>query len=105
MTRAKSGIFKPRHRVDLAHTNSIHLHRALFATNEPNTFHSASKDPKWINAMEEEFHALIKNNTWTLVPRPSNANVVGSKWIFRTKFKSDGSIERYKARLVAQGFT
>lgn len=40
-----------------------------------------------------------------LVPRLKNSNVVGSKWIFRTKFNSDGTIERYKARLVAQGFT
>ncbi|XP_022024710.1 uncharacterized mitochondrial protein AtMg00810-like [Helianthus annuus] len=55
--------------------------------------------------MESEFSALCKNNIWTLVPRPPNVNVVGSKWIFRTKFKADGSIERYKARMVAQGFT
>ncbi|KAJ0435806.1 putative RNA-directed DNA polymerase [Helianthus annuus] len=55
--------------------------------------------------MEEEFNALNKNATWTLVPRPTHANVVGSKWIFRTKFRADGSIERYKARLVAQGFS
>ncbi|CAH9079430.1 unnamed protein product [Cuscuta europaea] len=55
--------------------------------------------------MNEEMHAIQSNNTWDLVSRPPNANVVGSKWGFRTKFRADGTIERYKAQLVAQGFT
>lgn len=58
-----------------------------------------------MSAMQEEMDALHANRTWDLVPPPSNTNIVGSKWVFRTKFKSDGSIDRYKARLVAQGFT
>ena len=55
--------------------------------------------------MSDEINALLANSTWTLVPKLANANVVGSKWIYRIKRKSDGSIERYKALLVAQGFT
>src|ERR1044072_9891663 len=55
--------------------------------------------------MEEELSALHKNTTWTLVPPPSTTNVVGSKWVFRTKYKSDDTVERLKMRLVAQGFT
>uniref|UniRef100_A0A251UMJ3 Putative ribonuclease H-like domain-containing protein n=1 Tax=Helianthus annuus TaxID=4232 RepID=A0A251UMJ3_HELAN len=105
ITRAKAGIFKPRHQLDLAHTKIIPLHQALFTTCDPTTFHTASKDEKWVRAMQDELTALYKNNTWTLVPRPTNANIVGSKWIYRTKYRSDGSIERYKARLVAQGFS
>ncbi|GKE30562.1 retrovirus-related pol polyprotein from transposon TNT 1-94, partial [Tanacetum coccineum] len=66
---------------------------------------SAAKHPKWYAAMYDEMHALKINGTWDLVPRPMNANVVGSKWVFRTKFHSDGTIDRFKARLVAQGFT
>ncbi|CAH9134787.1 unnamed protein product [Cuscuta epithymum] len=54
--------------------------------------------------MAEEFNALIFNNTWDLVPFDNTKNVVGSKWIYKTKYNSDGSIERHKARLVAQGF-
>lgn len=55
--------------------------------------------------MQEEMDALDANCTWDLVPPPPRTNIVGSKWVFGTKYKSDGSIERYKARLVAQGFT
>jgi hypothetical protein len=54
--------------------------------------------------MAEEFNALIKTGTWTLVPKISSMNVVGAKWVFRIKRKADGCIERYKARLVAKGF-
>ena len=55
--------------------------------------------------MEAEFEALQENKTWTLVPRPPGTNIVGSKWIFKTKFRPDGSVDKYKARLVARGFT
>lgn len=64
------------------------------------------KSPAWLAAMqEEEMDALHSNGTWDLVPRPPDANIIGSKWVFRTKFRADGSIKRHKARLVAQGFT
>jgi len=69
------------------------------------TFRSALADPNWRAAMEEEHHALLQNDTWDLVPRPPRANIVTGKWIFQHKFKSDGSLERYKARWVLCGFT
>ncbi|KAK1432520.1 hypothetical protein QVD17_09417 [Tagetes erecta] len=104
-TRAKAGIFKPKYQADLAALNSYALHVALSTATEPRGFKSAAKHPQWMAAMVEEIKALHQNNTWQLVPRPSSMNVVGSKWVFRTKYHSDGSIDRYKARLVAQGFT
>jgi len=55
--------------------------------------------------MQAEITALASNNTWTLVPRRSDMNLVSSKWVFKIKTRSDGSIERYKGRLVARGFT
>jgi hypothetical protein len=55
--------------------------------------------------MEEEYGALISNGTWELVPRPQGSNVVTGKWVFTHKLRADGTLDRYKARWVLQGFT
>src|SRR6266702_3183407 len=55
--------------------------------------------------MDREIATLKEAGTWTTVPRPANKNIVGSKWVFRIKCKADGTIEKYKARLVARRFT
>ncbi|XP_022870711.1 uncharacterized protein LOC111389955 [Olea europaea var. sylvestris] len=55
--------------------------------------------------MDEEVQALLNNRTWILVRRPTNTNIIGSKWVFRIKYLPDGSIEHLKARLVAKGYT
>jgi hypothetical protein len=54
--------------------------------------------------MNTEFDALLSNDTWTLVPPTTNTNIVGCKWVFHLKCKVDGTIDRYKAGLVAKGF-
>ena len=54
--------------------------------------------------MNNEFQALMKNNTWTLVSLPTNREPIGSKSVFQVKYNPDGSINKYKARLVAKGF-
>ena len=54
--------------------------------------------------MEQEYQALLKNDTWCLVPPKAGVNVIDSKWVFNVKEHADGSIDRYKARLVAKGF-
>ena len=71
---------------------------------EPNNLHDAMADAKWKAAMDEEYSALKKNQTWHLVPEKKGMNVIDCKWVYRIKKKSDGSIDRYKARLVAKGF-
>ncbi|GKE31540.1 ribonuclease H-like domain-containing protein [Tanacetum coccineum] len=53
--------------------------------------------------MLDEYNALISNGTWALVPHPANVNVVSSMWLFKHKFNANGSLCRYKARLVANG--
>nr|GEY73872.1 ribonuclease H-like domain-containing protein [Tanacetum cinerariifolium] len=55
--------------------------------------------------MLDEYHALIKNKTWTLVPRPLDTNIVRCMWLFRHKYLEYGILSRYKARLVANGST
>ena len=87
-TRSKSGVFKPK-----LYTASIH--------SEPVSVSLALTDPK---AMEEEYNALVRNNTWDLVPYTDASHIVQCKWVFRTKLKSNGSLDKYKARLVAKGF-
>jgi hypothetical protein len=54
--------------------------------------------------MDSEIQALHKNKTWHLVSPPGKVNVIDSKWVYKIKKKSDGSIDRYKTRLVAKGF-
>jgi hypothetical protein len=55
--------------------------------------------------MEDEYRALLSNNTWDLVARPPGTNIVSGKWIFKHKLHTDGTLERYKARWVVRGFT
>ena len=66
---------------------------------------SRSDWPLWQRAMDREMKTLEDAGTWETVPRPAGRNIVGSKWVFRIKRKADGTIDKYKARLVARGFT
>ncbi|KAF7570398.1 hypothetical protein PtrM4_104000 [Pyrenophora tritici-repentis] len=75
----------------------------------PQTHEQAINDPKygkqWKAAILEEIIALMENRTWEEVPKPKDANMVDSKWVFTVKTNLDGTVERFKARLVARGFT
>jgi hypothetical protein len=55
--------------------------------------------------MMEEYNSIMKNDVWEVVPRPEGKLVVTSKWLYKLKHAADGSIEKYKARFVAQGFS
>ena len=65
---------------------------------------SAEKE-KWKAAMQKEMESIYSNDVWDLVELPKDCKTVGSKWVFKRKTNADGSIDRYKARLVAQGFS
>ncbi|KAJ0877759.1 putative RNA-directed DNA polymerase [Helianthus annuus] len=69
----------------------------------PKNYASAFSDPNWQNAMTNEYKALMENGTWELVPRPHDTPVIRCMWLFRHKFKADGSLDKYKARLVVNG--
>ena len=66
---------------------------------------SSNEKEEWLNAMENEIQSLNKHNVWELVELPEGRKTVGCKWIYKVKHDEDGNIERYKARLVAQGFS
>ena len=71
----------------------------------PKCWQDARKDPKWEKAMVEELEALDKNKTWELVPIPQDKKAVGCKWVFTVKQNPEGQVERYKARLLAKGYS
>jgi hypothetical protein len=71
---SKSGIFVPKKHFNLSTSQSL--------SPIPSNYRSALKDPNWLSDMQEEYNALMTQNTWTLVPRPEGANVVSDKWIF-----------------------
>ena len=66
---------------------------------------SGPDSTEWLDAMATEMKSIIKNETWILVDRPSQEKVIGSRMTLRNKLKPDGTIEKRKARLVAQGFS
>ncbi|KAH9658679.1 protein kinase domain-containing protein [Citrus sinensis] len=68
----------------------------------PKSVYEALNVPEWKEAMLEEMRALEKNATWEKVDLPDGKTTVGCKWVFTVKYNSDGSLERYKARLVAK---
>ncbi|GKB25645.1 ribonuclease H-like domain-containing protein [Tanacetum coccineum] len=86
------------------------LRRELLFTNmlkkgvEPKTYLEASQHKHWVDAMNAEMDALYRNNTWEIVDLPVGRKAIGSKWVWKIKYKSDGEIERYKARLVSKSF-
>lgn len=86
-----------------------HSHKAFLTAinshDEPSCFEQARQDKKWRDAMQQEIKALEKNGTWTLEDLPEEKKTIDSKWVYKTKYKSNGEVERYKARLVAKGFT
>jgi histone deacetylase 1/2 len=97
-TRGKSGISQPRQIFNLSAI-------PVDISKLPKTYRGALSDPNWKLAMEEEYGALIVNQTWDLVPPPPHANIVSGKWLYRHKHNADGSLARYKARWVVRGLS
>nr|GEY31492.1 ribonuclease H-like domain-containing protein [Tanacetum cinerariifolium] len=94
VTRAKADIVKPVDRLNLHSTTTSHI---------PRSYLYALRDPNWQQAMVDEYNVLIANGTWVLVPCPYHVKIVRFIWLFKHKFNADGSLSRYKARLVANG--
>ena len=76
---------------------------AIVGGDDPKSFKEAMKHEGWRKSMQEEIRALEDNGTWTLVHLLSGKRVLGSQWVFKTKYLSNGDIERLKSRLVVFG--
>ena len=80
------------------------VHLSLLSIVEPNNFEEAKSNKHWIKAMEEELSQIEKNDTWELVPRPKDKNVIGTKWVFRKRLDENGQVTQNKARFVCKGY-
>ncbi|KAI5353156.1 hypothetical protein L3X38_006049 [Prunus dulcis] len=102
-TRSKAGIVKSKQFEDYQcyYTTLPVIHDVT----EPATYKVASQFVLWIQAMNDKIEALHAQGTWELVPKPVHKNIVGCRWVSRIKKNSYGTLARYKARLVAQGFS
>jgi hypothetical protein len=80
-------------------------HYSFFSCGVPTRIEEALDDPDWVNAMHEKLNNFAHNEVWKLVKRPSDHNVIGTKWVFQNKQDENEVIVRKKLRLVAQGYT
>jgi histone deacetylase 1/2 len=104
---------EPRpHRMVTRSMNNICKPKSLFMVTkhplppslEPTSVTQAFNEPHWRAAMSSELTALMRHDTWHLVPPLNDYNIIGCMWVFRVKRFADGSIDRFKARVVAKGF-
>ncbi|KAL6188245.1 hypothetical protein ACLB2K_039638 [Fragaria x ananassa] len=90
---------------ELAFFSGLSCAASIHEPIERKSYRAASEQKEWQEAMIEEVEALQSQGTWVLVPKPVDRNIVGCKWVYKLKKNADGTISRYKARLVAQGFS
>lgn len=66
---------------------------------------SSHDAPFWRETIDDEIHSILSNNIWIVLDLSPRCKPIGYRWIFRKKMKSDGTLDKYKSRLVAKGFT
>jgi len=99
--RDRSKLKKPSRYTD------CYLASTAMTVEEPQTYEEAVSGDHaehWKQAMEKKINSLRSNNTWSLVKIPKNGKILDCKWVYRLKYKSNGSIKRYKAKLCAKGY-
>ena len=78
---------------------------ANIINSEPSSYEEAASQQVWREAMQEEYSSIMKNDVWEVVPRPEGKSVVTSRWLYKVKHVADGSIEKFKSRFMARGFS
>lgn len=89
--------------ITLTHPQFQCFQATLQTNQDPISFKQAVQYDHWIDAMNLELEALEVNNTWDVTVLPPQKYVIGCKWVFKTKFHPDGTVDRHKARLVVLG--
>ena len=77
---------------------------AFFANCDPIVYEETARDDCWVKVMEEEIHAIEKNDTWKFTSIPTGKNAIRVEWVYKIKFKSSGEVDRYKTRFVVKGY-
>jgi hypothetical protein len=98
-TRLQNNIKKPK-----IYTDGTIYYAYLTTSGESKSTEEALSHEQWHSAMNDEYEALLKNQTWDLVPSHCATNIIYCNWVYMIKRKQDGSIDRYKVWLVAKGF-
>jgi histone deacetylase 1/2 len=88
--RASTRVRKPKE-----YTDGIVRWCLSAISEEPTNLQTALADPKWKEAMDEEYGALMHNQTWRLVPPQRGKNVIDCRWIYKVKHRADGSLDLY----------
>lgn len=110
-TRCSTRATKPfdKYQFDKEAGRQVNEHFTFVAQlQKPATYHEAMTGPQrreWKRAKDEELEALWKKCTFIIVLKPKDRKLITAKWIFRIKYTSAAAIERFKARLVARGFS
>jgi len=92
-------------RAEKRQRRQLDRYQALVAqVEEPSSFQEAVQHQVWVDAIVEEYSSIMTNDVWEIVPRPKNISVVASRWIYKIKYATDDSIDKYKARFVTKGY-
>jgi hypothetical protein len=86
----------------------IYVSEEIQMESDPTSFEEAMRgahSSKWLEAMEDEMRSMNTNRVWDLEEILKGAKTIGCKWVYKTKCDFKGNIERFRARLVAKGFT
>lgn len=93
---------------DISAVETQHIAFKVSEIDEPTTIKEAlsgKHSKQWKEAADAEYKALMENDTWELVKLPRERKAIGCKWVFRVKYNGEGQVERFKGRLIAQGYS